>query len=272
MKRLFGWKSEKKMSNELINHLIMNIKRPKVLFRDIYFNIGTSQSKCWDRFFDAILRHDIEGYTFFITGVCAKEQEVQVQNIVKQGFFIGSHGFRHLPYWQINDAEEDLRKSKDILNSFGVKISGFRPPNLIEPPHDTEFLERNGYSIYQLADKLGFKYISSQFQKNGEFYDENGVKEIPINRMDWYYIYREGVSSANTLFRKFAEELRDGDVFLLHPNLTGQKKFISAFDSLLELDFRFISVEQWLKGDIGVILTSDIATFSTIELLKRLLK
>jgi len=72
--------------------------------------------------------------TFFVTGNVALRYPDLVEEIVKRGHELGSHGFAHIRYDLVSPraGAEDVEKSLDVLSSFS-EITSFRAPNLQAP-------------------------------------------------------------------------------------------------------------------------------------------
>lgn len=83
--------------------------------------------------------------TFFITGDVATRYPDLIKEIVKQGHELGSHGYSHKRFDQMNEeeAEKEIRQSLQVLRQYYPVLS-FRAPNLEFPEKFLPLLKRNG--------------------------------------------------------------------------------------------------------------------------------
>ncbi len=83
--------------------------------------------------------------TFFVTGNVALRYPDLVEEILRHGHELGSHGFAHIRYDRVSPSEgiRDVEKSLDVLSSF-AEIRSFRAPNLQAPGWLFPALERLG--------------------------------------------------------------------------------------------------------------------------------
>lgn len=96
--------------------------------------------------------------TFFFLGWIAEQYPGLVKEAYLRGHEIASHGYSHrLIYSQsIEEFEEDVRKSKDILeNIIGQSILGYRAPGF-------SLIEETKWA-FNILTKVGFRYDSSIF-------------------------------------------------------------------------------------------------------------
>ena len=96
--------------------------------------------------------------TFFFLGWIAKKHPALVQETIRRGHEIASHGYAHkLIYNQTQfEFEEDIYKAKSILeNITGQQINGYRAPGFSIIP-ETEW-------AFDILAKNGIKYDSSVF-------------------------------------------------------------------------------------------------------------
>ena len=126
--------------------------------------------------------------TFFVTGFFAERFPKQIQKIYSQGHEIASHGYNHCYRNGKIDFEEDIKKSKNILEGIiGSKIYGFRAPQA-----------QYSLKLLKVLNELNFKYDSSLhpafvpgFYNNIKYpirpFSPQGVsiKEIPIGVMPY---------------------------------------------------------------------------------------
>lgn len=89
--------------------------------------------------------------TFFVTGYFAEREPESVKEILEHGHEIASHGYEHHYRKRVFDVENDVRKSKEILEKItGKNVIGFRAPQV-----------QYSLELLQLLKKYGFRYDSS---------------------------------------------------------------------------------------------------------------
>lgn len=111
--------------------------------------------------------------TFFILGVVAEEQPDIVRKIHARGHEIASHGYSHIPLYELGKKgfEDELRKSLQVINSIiDEDVIGFRAPSFSIDP-STKW-------AFQVLEEYGFRYDSSIFPMKTKLY---GVKHAPIS-------------------------------------------------------------------------------------------
>ncbi len=143
--------------------------------------------------------------TFFVTGRWAKEYPDLFQSIIKEGHEIGSHGYHHLNYGGLNQAqnEEEINLAEtEIMKYTTTKPIYFAPPS-------------GSYSEATLAaaDKLGYKTILWS-----------------IDTIDW----RQGSTENVILQRVLEKKQHEGAIVLMHPMPETAKALPQLIDSLRE--------------------------------------
>jgi len=126
--------------------------------------------------------------TFFILGWVAERCEGLMMEIKNQGHEIASHGYSHELVYNMGEEafDEDIRKSKEILEGFSKKpVIGYRAPSFS--------ITNDSLWALDVLKKNGIKYDSSIFPVN--FHDRygypmkdstpfrwpNGLIEIPLS-------------------------------------------------------------------------------------------
>jgi peptidoglycan/xylan/chitin deacetylase (PgdA/CDA1 family) len=95
--------------------------------------------------------------TFFVVGETARAHKALVREIHELGHEIASHGMTHslLPGLSVNGLERELGDSKKLLEDLtGMRVEGFRAPNLVRYPDTRVF--------YQGLQTAGYTYDSSR--------------------------------------------------------------------------------------------------------------
>jgi peptidoglycan/xylan/chitin deacetylase (PgdA/CDA1 family) len=223
-----------------------------------------------NRLISTYLKYDANA-TFFIVGSALKGNLEKLELLKSNGFDIAPHGNIHIGYNDRPNPKEDMQKAIENFRKAGVKVSGFRPPGLVV--NHVLFEKMMGVSLYKIASDLGLKYLSSTISGindtliTGKF----GVREFTCNWADACFYDKEYRNLSNQeIYSRILPHVKNGNVLLFHSQFIGDKNRINILEKILSLPgITFISIEDALKGKEGVILTSDVGTFSRRNLLKR---
>ncbi len=217
------------------------------------------------RVLDICDRHHAR-FTFFIVGLCARDNPEVIAEILDRGHEIACHGYRHVRYDLLNDDQacRDLEQAIALFDeTFGYRLSGFRAPYLAM---------REG--IYPLLRKLGFDYSSSTMSDAPGPRKVQDFPEIPIVVDDWQILIRDG-AGMNELALRMKVAIRDGACLLLHPWRVGQTYFAPALDEVLaeaSSRYHFPTMREFCASDQGAVaLSGDIGELSWAELIRRAL-
>jgi polysaccharide deacetylase family protein (PEP-CTERM system associated) len=134
----------------------------------------------------AVLEKHNTRCTFFVLGEVAEKFPDEIRALHRAGHEIGSHGYRHVPLFQQEQAqfEAEMRRSLDCLQQLtGEPVLGFRAPFF-------SIREGSLWAIDSLH-RLGLKYDSSinptagmlhGYRAGGRlpYSHENGLREFPI--------------------------------------------------------------------------------------------
>ncbi|GGE84442.1 polysaccharide deacetylase family sporulation protein PdaB [Priestia taiwanensis] len=134
---------------------------------------------------ETLKKEKIHNATFFISGAWAERHPEIVKQIVDEGHEVGSMGYAHKNYKELEDAEirQDLQKAKDVFTKQGLKdIYLFRPPY-------GEFDK----TILKITNDMGYTFIHWSNNSNDE--NSPGVARIVEN---------------------VTKRLQNGDIILLH--------------------------------------------------------
>lgn len=115
------------------------------------------------RVLDALERFGVP-VTCFCTGEIAERFPHRVQDIVARGHELASHGHTHRPFDSLteDEAREELRTSCDALNTFGVRVTSFRAPNLRFPDRFLSLLEEHHFRVDSSQAKYKLAYYRSR--------------------------------------------------------------------------------------------------------------
>lgn len=110
--------------------------------------------------------------SFFIPGRVAERHPGRVEEIVARGHEIGHHGYTHTSPTKLDpdDEERELQKGREVLESFGVEVRGYRSPSWDFSGATLGLLERHGfvYSSNLMDDIRPYRHEGSS------------VVEVPI--------------------------------------------------------------------------------------------
>lgn len=104
--------------------------------------------------------------TFFVVGEIYDWYPKLIEEVKKRGHEIAYHTHQHLILNNANDLINELKRSKDFLNTY--KPQGFRAPR-ISMKED----------FFLILKEYGFTYDSSTY--GTDIYKINNVKEIPVS-------------------------------------------------------------------------------------------
>lgn len=101
--------------------------------------------------------------TCFCTGQVAERYPDRVQDILRRGHELGSHGHAHVPFDTLTEAHAraDLAASSAVLRTFG-EITSFRAPNLRFPDQYLPLLEEQGFLVDSSHAKYKLAYYASR--------------------------------------------------------------------------------------------------------------
>lgn len=130
--------------------------------------------------------------TFFLLGRVVEKHPRSIENIVKNGYDIGTHGFYHkLIYRQTREEfEEDLQKSIEVINKYtGIRVNKYRAPSYsikTESLWAMNILKKNGIdfdsSIVPVENnRFGIKNAPKYPYKLFLDVENNFITEIPPN-------------------------------------------------------------------------------------------
>ena len=114
--------------------------------------------------------------TFFVTGEVAEKYPEAIKRLHKAGHEIASHGYNHtmLNKFSKENFEKSIKMSKKIIEKItGKNPIGFRAPSWS--------ISEKEFWVYEILEKLGFKYSSSLFPINTGLYGNSKFPIEPFN-------------------------------------------------------------------------------------------
>lgn len=178
--------------------------------------------------------------TFFIPGRVAETHPDRVRDIVAAGHELAAHGYTHRsPTALSRDEEEDeLVRTKQILEGFGVAVRGYRSPAW-------EF----SVNTLDLLAAHGIGYSSNLMDRLDPYRHPNGVVELPVHwlladSVHFWFSPAEWVKKIATPseVREIWEEellgIRDLGglcVLVMHPQVIGRPSRLRLLDRIMGL-------------------------------------
>lgn len=197
-------------------------------------------------------RHDVCA-TFFVSGVCARQNIDEITRIKEASHEIGLHGYRHVPYdMPLAELESDMFQAFSVLKEMNVTVRGFRAPWLV--------VSRDAY---RTAQTLGLKYASNVKAKKAlQRDDEYDLVELPIYLDDQALLQENAVD----LLLNSCDVGRVFEFHLLYVRQT--MEILDEFLSKLQIDTA--TLQQIAEGKKAFGLSFDIAYLSRWELIKKI--
>ncbi|WP_438449111.1 polysaccharide deacetylase family sporulation protein PdaB [Gorillibacterium sp. sgz5001074] len=161
----------------------------------------------------------VQKATFFLSSPWSKSHPDIVNQIVKSGYEIGSHGHKHTNYSGLSD--DEIRSQIQKAHSILTEVTG-KSPNLIRLPNG-DFNKR----VLRVADELGYKVI-----------------QWGTDSLDWK------ASNAQEIVDRVTSKTHPGDIILLHASDSvkyNQDALPQIIDRLREQGYEFVSVSELME-------------------------
>jgi peptidoglycan-N-acetylglucosamine deacetylase len=228
-----------------------NASRPGVLSQGTY-----GAKVAVPRVLEVLERHGVRA-SFFIPGRVAETHPERVKEIVAAGHEVGHHGYTHTSPTRLSREEEEgeLLRGKEILESFGAEVVGYRSPSWDFSPHTLEMIERHG-----------FRYSSNLMDDIRPYRHEgSSIVEVPVQWIldDAPHFWFDGatwtkkISTIEEVRRIWEDEflgIREfggAAIFTMHPQIIGRPSRLRLLDELI--GFVRGHADTWLAtcGDIA---------------------
>jgi peptidoglycan/xylan/chitin deacetylase (PgdA/CDA1 family) len=215
--------------------------------------------------------------TFFVVGDLINEYRELVKKISKK-YEISSHGLSHknLKTIKVKELEQEIIKSKKLVESLGIKCHGFRSPFHVPPPNLAKLLKEKKYIYdasvcrsyypgrYNMRSVPNHPYFASEknLRKKGNFILEFPVSSFSIFKLPFglsflkafHPFYPLKQIKNNSLFYLHSYELNDYKIsenstltrFLMNRN---KDKAEILLRRLLGGEFKFISCLDFIKSE-----------------------
>jgi peptidoglycan/xylan/chitin deacetylase (PgdA/CDA1 family) len=178
--------------------------------------------------------------TFFVPGRVAETHPDRVRDIVAAGHELGAHGYTHRSPTSLTRAEEEdeLVRTKAILEGFGTPVRGYRSPAWEFSTHTLDLLAAHGIA-----------YSSNLMDRLHPYRHPNGVVELPVqwildDAAHFWFSPDEWVKKISTPseVREIWEEellgIRDLGglcVLTMHPQVIGRPSRLRFLEKFVEL-------------------------------------
>jgi len=193
------------MLNEFIDFLKHSKKYGvKIMIRDL---ININRLYLQSNYIKTILNFARENklkFTFFITAKNLKKRRKLIEQIIKDGHEIGSHGYNHI-LLENKDHDliyKELKFADNLFKENNIIIKGFRAP----------FLSINNDVIKVLKD-LRYIYSSNRQDNKIKKYSNGIIEKNIISPYDWEAFIVKNIKIDN-LFNIWKNQK---GVFLMHP-------------------------------------------------------
>lgn len=248
---------------ELLPYLrLLSERGAAVAFRELRSRFVREDPKlAVRRVMDVCERHNAK-FTFFIVGLCARDNPRMVAEILERGHEVACHGYAHQRMAALSSDEirRDIERALTLFRTqFGFRPVGFRAP----------YLEMSD-DVYHALAEFEFRYSSSVLASPGPFVHPSGVTEIPVAVDDWTVLIKQSHGVAG-LAAEMTRMRRPGACFLLHPWRVGQSRYIGALADFLTASAgtSFPRLADAVLGASEVYLSGDIGEFGLWELARR---
>jgi peptidoglycan/xylan/chitin deacetylase (PgdA/CDA1 family) len=187
---------------------------------------------------DILKRNDVRA-TFFVPGRVAERHPDRVLEIVERGHELAHHGYTHRSptSFDADEEETELLKGREVLQSFGVSVTGYRSPAWDFSP-----------ATLGLLEKHGFAYSSNLMDDIRPYLHEGtSVVEVPVqwilddaahfwfdpSSWDKKISTVEEVRSIWTAELEGIRELGGSCVFTMHPQVSGRPGRLPLLESTI---------------------------------------
>ncbi len=179
------------------------------------FNVYENRSAV-ERIVDILDEYNAKA-TFFVGGCWADDNKETLDKIIKSGHELGNHGYFHKDHAKLSyeDNRQEIYLTGVVVNA----LCGYQP-KLFAPPSGSF-----SYDTLKAADDLGYKVIM-------------WTKDT----IDW----RD--SDAKKLVKRATDNLKGGDVILMHPKDHTVKVLPEILGKIAEKGFRAVTVGENIGG------------------------
>ncbi|HEU4976494.1 MAG TPA: polysaccharide deacetylase [Baekduia sp.] len=187
---------------------------------------------------DLLGRHGIRA-TFFTPGRVAERHPERVREIVAAGHELALHGYTHRSPAGLTreEEEQELARSREILEGFGTPIVGYRSPSWEFSAHTVELL-----------GAAGLQYSSNFMDDIRPYRHPGGLVELPVQWIldDAAHFWFDGtagwtrkISTTAEVRAIWEEEFRGlralgaSCIFTMHPQIIGRPSRLAFLDAFI---------------------------------------
>jgi peptidoglycan/xylan/chitin deacetylase (PgdA/CDA1 family) len=177
--------------------------------------------------------------TFFVPGRVAERYPDRVREIVSEGHEVGLHGYTHRSPASLADGEEEqeLVRSRAVLEELGAEIAGYRSPSWDFSEHTIELLSRHGirYSSNLMDDIRPYVHPGTELVELPVHWLLDDAPHFWFSPADW----GRKIASAAEVRAIWEEEFhglrrRGGTLVLtMHPQVIGRPGRLDMLDDLV---------------------------------------
>lgn len=195
--------------------------------------------------------------TFFIPGRVAERHPHRVREIVERGHEIAHHGYTHTSPTKLTPQEEEdeLVKGREVLESFGAEVRGYRSPSWDFSEGTLELLERHGfaYSSNLMDDIRPYRHEGSTIAEVPVQWILDDAPHFWFDPASWTKKIST-VDEVRSIWEREVLGIRDlggAAIVTCHPQIIGRPGRIGFLEEFIE------SVQS--LGDVWVATTGEIA-------------
>jgi len=123
--------------------------------------------------------------TFFVLGTVAEWYPELIEEIISDGHEIGVHGYTHtrIMHHTRESFDAEIKKTLSILNTMGVRPSGYRSPAFSKADFLYEVLKENGFTYDSSILPVKTPLYDGSRHDCRPFITELGIVEIPCSAL-----------------------------------------------------------------------------------------
>jgi peptidoglycan/xylan/chitin deacetylase (PgdA/CDA1 family) len=224
-----------------------SVSYPRAVYRGVNMLLKFNMEDFLDYFLRLCMKNNVKA-TFFVVGRIAEKNPKIVERLIEEGHEIASHSMNHLSSrgMSMEAFDKEVKDSIKVLEHFGIKVEGYRAPNLALDDACYKILKRNGikYSSSKRVDKKPFAVLDDLY-------------EVPVSFEDYSYLVQGRDKDA--ILKDMESKVKDNAVFLFHPYGLGSPNYKDVLERFFNKGgASFVTVRDMVKQKKGVAVTVDI--------------